>query len=138
MNSKTDRRAAQPAVPATAATAAATAAAGGWHVIVAKSRVDSFNHDALIELLRRAQEQQERRIALDLRATRFLSLAMIQFLVQFAKELAAEGGQFALIAPAEKTKRHFEIYGSLAHITIFREAQSLPIQSRAEIQVEER
>jgi anti-anti-sigma regulatory factor len=115
------------------AAAVAALASEPWHVIVAKVRVDSFNYDVLVAQLQRAKNMGEKRIALDLRATRFLSLSAIQFLVQFAQQLQQSGGLMALLAPVEKTKRHFEIYGSLEHIVVFRAGQTVNIANQVEL-----
>ncbi len=64
-------------------------------------------------------------LALDLKNNRFVSLQAIHYIVGLAENLAGRGGRFALIACAEKTKRHFEIYGSLKHIAIVRSEADL-------------
>ncbi len=104
-----------------------------WYVLVAKVRVDAFNHEALLGQLRAAQASGRKHIGIDLRATRFLSLQAIKFITQFAAELAASGGQLALVAPAEKTKRHFEIYGSLDRILVFRAGEKLNIELQEDL-----
>lgn len=95
-------------------------APNGWIVVAAKSRVDSFSQEALLNEVRRHLADGQKRIALDLRGTRFFSLQVIRFCVETAKDLASQGGRLALISPPEKTKRHFEIYGSLNQIAVVR------------------
>lgn len=111
----------------------AKAAKVEWFVLSAKARIDSFNQNNLREQLRRAQASGFDHIALDVHATRFISLAAIQFLVEFAKELKGAGGQFALLQPSEKSKRHFEIYGSLNPISVIRQSAEIKIRERAEL-----
>ena len=91
-----------------------------WFVINAKVRIDSFNQNSLREGLKRARSLGYSQIAVDVTSTRFISLAAIQSMVRFGKELKAAGGEFVLIGPTEKTKRHFEIYGSLDSIKMAR------------------
>ena len=110
--------------PAIAATLNASAT-GGWQVISVKPRVDSFNQDDLIAQMRALKEQGETKIALDLKNNRFLSLPVIKFCVEISKELAGQKGGFALVSCPEKTKRHFEIYGSLKHIRVVRSERDL-------------
>ncbi len=104
-----------------------------WHVLAAKARVDALNHEALERQLRAAQTAGKTRIGIDLHATRFLSQQAIRFITQFAEQLAESGGRLALIAPAEKTKRHFEIYGSLERILVFRAGETFNIVSQEEL-----
>jgi hypothetical protein len=61
------------------------------------------------------------------------SIWAIQVIVQFAKALETAGGRFALMGPSEKSKRHFEIYGSLKHIVAFRTGQVINIVSEADL-----
>lgn len=91
-----------------------------WRVIAAKLRVDSFNQIELENMARAAREEGCRKIALDLKANRFFSFQAIRFFVDMARDLAQANGELALIGCSEKTKRHFEIYGSLDHIRMVR------------------
>ena len=104
-----------------------------WDVIVTKTRVDSFNQEAMVETVSKLRGEGKKFIAFDLKNTRFLSLAAIQHIVTLAKEMRVEGGQVALVAPSEKTKRHFEIYGSLDGIQVFRGGASFPIAGTHEV-----
>lgn len=106
-----------------------------WHVVVAKVRIDAFNQESLVRQLQEAQAAGHKAIGIDLRATRFLSLQAIRFITQFASSLAEAGGRLSLIAPAEKTKRHFEIYGSLESVAIFRAGEKISIASSSELKV---
>jgi anti-anti-sigma regulatory factor len=103
---------------------------GGWQVIHVKSRVDSFNQDALIEEIRSLKKQGGKKIAINLKANRFISLPTIKACVGVANELACEGGTFALVSCPEKTKRHFEIYGSLKNIQVYRTDKDLLVIDR--------
>jgi anti-anti-sigma regulatory factor len=98
----------------------------GWRLIQVKSRVDFSNQEELAQAIREARAQGCKKIALDLRANRFFSLPSIKICVDIAAELSGErGGDFALISCTEKTRRHFEIYGSLKHIRNVRSERDL-------------
>lgn len=101
-----------------------------WQVISVKPRVDSFNQDALIEEIKAAREKANEtgsiKIALDLRSNKFLSFPAIKFCVSIAAEVAEKNGSFVLLGCPERTKRHFEIYGSLDHIRVVRFERDLP------------
>ena len=75
--------------------------------------------------VRSLRAEGRRRVALDLRGTRFISLAAIQFIVAVAKELDSEGGEVVLVGASDKTLRHFEIYGSLDHARVEKSLQAL-------------
>lgn len=107
-----------------------------WFVLSAKARIDSFNQNTLRDQLKRAQASGYNHIALDVHATRFISLAAIQFLAGFAKEMRASNGQLALLAPTEKTKRHFEIYSTLNAISIVRHMTDIEVGEKAELGVD--
>ncbi len=96
-----------------------------WHVIAVKARVDSFNQEDLLKEIRACMSEGRKRIALDLKHNRFLSLPTIKGCVDAANELAKSGGSFALISCQERTKRHFEIYGSLDQIRVYRSDREL-------------
>ena len=104
-----------------------------WYLIVGKVRIDAFHQAILTDSLKQASKAGYKRIAIDLKATRFIGLSTIQALVAFATELSDQGGLLAFIAPAEKTLRHFEIYGNLKHITIFRDRTMLSISPSREL-----
>lgn len=107
--------------------------AESWHIFVAKARIDAFNQSGLSAHLSQAMGEGKKHIGIDLRATRFISQQAILFLSQFAEQLAAAGGRLALIAPLEKTKRHFEIYGSLRWIDVYRAEDAIPVASTADL-----
>lgn len=104
-----------------------------WNLVTAKVRIDSFNHDSLVAELQRMRDAGTHFIVVDLSPTRFIGLSSIRFLVDFAKELVARGGRLALIAPTGKAMRHFEIYGSLTDILMFRSGHALNIASRSDL-----
>ena len=60
-----------------------------------------------------------KKIALNLGQSQFLSLPTIRFLNLKARQLKAQGGQFVLLAPSLKTRRHIEIYSRLDDFQIF-------------------
>jgi anti-anti-sigma regulatory factor len=92
----------------------------GWQIIFVKARIDAFSQNDLVKEVRDLCAQGHRKIALDLKNNRFLSFNAIRFCSDFSHELMSEGGALVLIGCAEKTKRHFEIYGSLDRIRIIR------------------
>jgi anti-anti-sigma regulatory factor len=98
-----------------------------WRLVPTRPRVDSFNQEFLFNELRELRASGCLKIALDLKANRFLSLQVIQFCGDFAKQMQSDGGKFALISCPEKSKRHFEIYGSLRHIQVVRDEMELVI-----------
>lgn len=87
-----------------------------WQVITLKPRVDACNHADLVSEIHEALAEGSKRIALDLTQNRFFSLNAIQFCMSIARDLYADGGGLALIGCAERTRRHFDIYGSLKMI----------------------
>lgn len=91
-----------------------------WEIIHVKARIDAFTLHDLIKEIGALREKGHKRIAIDLKNNRFMSFNAIRFLSDAAREIGSQDGSFVLIACAEKTKRHFEIYGSLAHIRIIR------------------
>ena len=99
----------------------------GWNVLLLKTRVDAFSIDELKVKLEDLIKSGSRNIALDLKATRFLSLQGIKLIVKEASTIKNAGGQLALIGPIEKTKRHFEIYGTLDDILVVRDESELPL-----------
>jgi len=92
----------------------------GWQIIHVKARIDAFSQDELMKELAALQGHGQKQIALDLKNNRFLSFNAIRFCADVAADLYKRGGTLALIGCAEKTKRHFEIYGSLKHIRMVR------------------
>jgi anti-anti-sigma factor len=97
----------------------------GWDLVSGKVRIDASSNEELVAILKDLRTQGKRRIAIDLRGTRFMSYQAIRYCVDLARELSVIGGEFVLISPSEKTKRHFEIYGSLDRIRIVRSENSL-------------
>jgi anti-anti-sigma factor len=91
-----------------------------WQIIHVKSRIDALSQDELVRDIKNAISNGSRKIALDLKNNRFMSFNTIRFCVDVARELNAKGGEIVLIGCAEKTKRHFEIYGTLKHIRLVR------------------
>lgn len=107
-----------------------TASRDGWRIVVCKARVDATSYDMMAAQLKEWQAMGELNLAIDLRATRFMSLQAIRFCVDLANSLREKGGSLALIAPAEKTQRHFEIYGTLKGIQVVRTDAALSSASR--------
>jgi anti-anti-sigma regulatory factor len=96
-----------------------------WQVITLKPRVDALNHADLVSEIHEALAEGSKKIALDLTQNRFFSLNAIQFCMSVARDLYGDGGSLALIGCAERTKRHFDIYGSLKQIRIVRSMDEL-------------
>ena len=97
----------------------------GWGIIVAKTRLDAFSHERMVSEIQQFRLEGCVRIALDMKGTRFLSLQTIRYLVDLSNELKSANGRLALVAPVEKARRHFEIYGSLKTISIYRSLRDL-------------
>jgi|GEM_PF-4046386 len=97
----------------------------GWGVIVARTRLDAFSHEQMVSEIDALRREGCVRIAVNMRANRFLSLQTIRYLVTLGEELRAQKGRVSLVAPVEKIKRHFEIYGSLKTISIVRFVEEL-------------
>jgi len=98
---------------------------GDWKIIPVKARIDAFSHDDLINEVRNLRAQGQKKVALDLKNNRFLSFNTIRFCSDLSRELIGGGGALVLIGCAEKTKRHFEIFGSLDYIRVIRTALEL-------------
>jgi anti-anti-sigma factor len=96
-----------------------------WDLVVLKTRVDAGTFDDLEVSLRNLRLQGKIFVALDLKLTRFISVSAIQSIVTVARELKEQGGEMVLIGPMERTKRHFEIYGSLRDLRIVRDGEAL-------------
>lgn len=96
-----------------------------WQVITLKPRIDAFNHADLVSEIHEALAEGSKKIALDLTQNRFFSLNAIQFCMSVARDLYSDGGSLALIGCMERTKRHFDIYGSLKQIRIVRSVDEL-------------
>jgi anti-anti-sigma regulatory factor len=96
-----------------------------WQVIAVLPRLDSEHHADLMTEIHSALAEGSRRIALDLTQNRFFSLNAIQLCVSLARDLAGDDGALALIGCGERTKRHFDIYGSLKQITLVRNVSEL-------------
>ena len=91
-----------------------------WAIVVLKPRVDSFNHAELTQELATLFDAGRRCLALDLTGNRFFCLQAIKVCVDMAAKLSENGGAFALVGCNERTRRHFEVYGSLKHILMVR------------------
>ncbi len=100
-----------------------------WQVVTVLPRLDSFNHSELMTEIHSILADGTRRVALDLTQNKFFSLNAIQLCVSLARDLANDDGSFALIGCPERTKRHFEVYGSLKQIIVVRSVTEL-VQGR--------
>ncbi|HVK62003.1 MAG TPA: STAS domain-containing protein [Bdellovibrionales bacterium] len=96
-----------------------------WSLVPLRNRLDAAALSEVSMELGDLMAAGHHRLALDLKNNRFICLQAIYYLVGLAEALAAIGGEFVLIACAEKTKRHFEIYGSLKHIRVVRSESEL-------------
>jgi anti-anti-sigma regulatory factor len=100
-----------------------------WQVISILPRLDAESHADLMSEIHKVLAGGARYVALDLTQNRFFSLNAIQFCVSLARDLAFDDGRLALIGGGERTKRHFEVYGSLKEITVVRTINEL-VQGR--------
>ena len=98
-----------------------------WNLLNLKTRVDTTSFEELQNSIRNLRLQGKMHIAIDMRQNRFLSVPAIQFIVAVARELKEQGGEIVLLAPNEKAKRHFEIYGSLKDIRVLRSGEALEL-----------
>lgn len=96
-----------------------------WSVVPVKARIDYSTQTELLEEIRRRVSAGHLWVALDLRSNRFLSLPAIKGCVEIARELKARGGALALAYCPERSRRHFEIYGSLENIRVLRSELTL-------------
>lgn len=96
-----------------------------WTKISLKPRVDSFNEDELLAEIKSLVDAGVGRIALDLTQNRFLSVRAIKACVDAAEKIVEMDGVFAIIACIERTKRHFEVYGSTDHVRFVRTERDL-------------
>ncbi|MES2965751.1 MAG: STAS domain-containing protein [Bdellovibrionota bacterium] len=101
-----------------------------WSKILLKPRVDSFNQGELLGELKEIVDSGAIRVALDLRQNRFVSVAVIKACVETARKLADAGGELALVGCPERTKRHFEVFGTLDEIRIARTEEQLESGAR--------
>lgn len=99
--------------------------ADDWSIIPVKARIDYSTQTELLAEIRRRIESGQIWIALDMRSNRFLSLPAIKGCVDAAKELKSRGGALALAYCPERSRRHFEIYGSLEDIRVLRSELTL-------------
>lgn len=115
-----------------------TANVDAWQVITLKPAIDSVNHADLVQEIHQALAEGAKRIALDLSQNRFFSLNAIQFCTSIARELSFAGGAFALVGCAERTRRHFDIYGSMKQIRSVRFVQDLVMETGVQVNVRSR
>lgn len=115
------------AVDADAASAVSTVAAlaapldiDAWQVIPVRVRLDAETQPDFMTQIHSALADGCRRIALDLTQNQFFSLNAIQLCVSLARDLTSDGGALALVGCAERTKKHFDVYGSLRQIMVVR------------------
>ncbi len=100
-----------------------------WQIVTLLPRLGSSNHSDLMTEIHLVLAEGSRRLALDLTQNQFFSLNAIQLCVSLARDLAEDDGGFAIIGCGERTKKHFEIYGSLKQITMVRTVSEL-VQGR--------
>jgi anti-anti-sigma factor len=94
--------------------------ADAWQVIQVCTRLDAETHPELMAQIHETLAEGHSRVALDLSGTQFFSLAAIQLCMGLARDLAGENGALALVGCSERTKKHFDVYGSLKQITLAR------------------
>ncbi len=96
-----------------------------WQRYVARPRMDLSNLDDLQQWSKERRENGEAWLIVDLKGTRFMSLPVIGFLETLSLELRNNGGALALLSMPDKTRRIFEIYGSLKNIYLVEKVESL-------------
>ena len=98
---------------------------GQWQRLVARPRLDLSNFEEIQAWVASHIERREHWLVLDLKGTRFMSLAVIRYLENLSVELRRQGGALALLAMPDKTRRIFEIYGSLKNIYLADKVENL-------------
>jgi anti-anti-sigma regulatory factor len=96
-----------------------------WQKLVAKSRIDLSNIEELTEWGHLMLGRGEKWLVIDLKGTRFMSLPVIRYLEDLSEELRRAGGALAFEAMPDKTRRIFEIYGSLQYIVVVSRSEQL-------------
>lgn len=99
--------------------------AGHWQRLIARPRLDLSNFEEVQTWVASQIERREIWLVLDLKGTHFMSLAVIRFLENLSIELRRQGGALALLAMPDKTRRIFEIYGSLKNIYLANKVENL-------------
>jgi anti-sigma B factor antagonist len=129
------------AVATLAAPVSSTSTSAGidaWQVIPVRTRLDAESHPELMGQIHEALAEGCGHIALDLTNNQFFSLAAIQLCVGLARDLAGENGSLALVGCNERTKKHFDVYGSLKQITIARTLAELLTARHASVVIRAR
>lgn len=96
-----------------------------WQKLVAKSRIDLSNLAELQEWSQEMLSRGEKWLVIDLKGTRFMGLPVIRYFEDLSEELRRAGGALAFEAMPDKTRRIFEIYGSLQNIVVVARAEQL-------------
>ena len=110
---------------ASASTTASASPVDAWQVIPVRPRLDAESHPELMEQIHEALAEGCNNIALDLTQNLFFSLAAIQLCMGLARDLSNENGALALVGCNERTKKHFDVYGSLKQIKVVRNLSEL-------------
>ncbi len=101
------------------------ASAVQWQRLVARPRLDLSNFEEVQTWAASHLNRREHWLVLDLKGTRFMSLAVIRFLETLSVDLRRQGGALALLSMPDKTRRIFEIYGSLKNIYLTDKIENL-------------
>lgn len=123
---------------ASGADASTDVGADAWQVIQVCTRLDAETHPELMMQIHETLAEGYSRIALDLSRTQFFSLAAIQLCMGLARDLAGDDGALALVGCSERTKKHFDVYGSLRQITLVRTLAELVSERDAAVVIRPR
>ncbi len=96
-----------------------------WQRFVARPRMDLSNLDEIQLWAKDMKARGETWLVIDLKGTRFMSLPVIGFIENLSADLKSAGGALALVSMPDKTRRIFEIYGSLKNIFLVEKIENL-------------
>ncbi|MCB0414354.1 MAG: STAS domain-containing protein [Bdellovibrionales bacterium] len=97
----------------------------GWEVVNIEERVDSFNQQTVIDKIQMLLKKNKAKIVLNMHQVHFISLPVIKFLSETAKELRTHEGSLALVGISEKLKRQIGIYASLDNLMFCRSEEEI-------------
>lgn len=97
-----------------------------WIVVDLGERVDSFNF-AQVRSYFESLVHPGSMVAINVKQTKFLSLAMYQYIAQFADLLKQDRGQLAVLGATEKMKHQMGLLASVKNILIVKRREDLPV-----------
>lgn len=101
-------------------------------VLEISGRVDAFNYQATRDKIEAHVEACPGSIALDLTRVNFLSLSIIKYFGDVARNLKMEGRELILLGLTEKLKRQVDLYASLEGMMVYRNAGDWKVQNHTQ------